>query len=699
LRDIGWISVRVPGVLALALVVSAVGIRADDALVAVHTTPNQSTASPASPIVLPLEVLGPDGTTVTTQFTLPDGPHFNKRLKLWMEIHALKYETEASFQLNGRPWTPINSSTVSIQGLGGVYGGFGGGFSTLKMIFNLRLDEVHPGVNTLAFRFNGTDGIRSGFRVLAFNVLASNGAPLIPQTSFAQDDPSKWQPPFTSPADIQAGKTLWNTAGLTAPGVGVMQAKCSSCHAQDGRDLKYFNYSNLSIRARSMFHGLSAQQGDQIASYIRSLNLPSPGRPWNPPYQPGPGLDSQPVANWAAGAGLDAVLNSDAEIQPYLLPGGSDAKWSSKSYLNPRELPIPLQLPDWNSWLPQVHPMDAFGERFTSSALNTDYAALRSTLQPNTAAAYQNGLSGFNNWFVASQSFLIPRETNANWDADNHRAKIYSVALWLLVKQWELNQEFGLEAMPQVPFGSTANPRGWYGNLSFNASPVMLHIPAGPGLGNGSVASHEYLVYVWYHLQMLLNDGQGHQSDNSPFDYGYVEGGVKDLSAHTGNTPTATLELLWLVKALQENTLKGYGPQYGFLKGFAPLEVSPIVLVHGAWESDWSATSPATRAALTTAYVKSWFAQISSFTSAAYYQGKDGGGRPWASATENPATDDTLNTVGGQVWYMLPRLRYVGVDPTLTYRISAWAATVWPAGNWALNDLGTCTELGKCTSD
>ena len=105
--------------------------------------------------------------------------------------------------------------------------------------------------------------------------------------------------------------------------VGAIKAHCSDCHSEDGRDLKYFNYSNNSIVVRSVFHGLTTAQGNQIASYIRSLNVPNPGRPWNPPYQPGPGLDSKPVTDWAAGAGLSAVLDSDAEIQPYIVPGGS----------------------------------------------------------------------------------------------------------------------------------------------------------------------------------------------------------------------------------------------------------------------------------------------------------------------------------------------------------------------------------------
>jgi hypothetical protein len=268
-----------------------------------------------------------------------------------------------------------------------------------------------------------------------------------------------------------------------------------------------------------------------------------------------------------------------------------------------------------------------------------------------------------------------------------------------MVKQWELNQEFGLEGMPQVPFGSKANPRSWYSHQAFNTSPIMLHIPTGAGIGNGADASHEYLAYIWYHTQLLLNDGQGAQTDHTPIDYGYTEGAVKDLSVKSGHTPATHLELMWLIKALQEETLIGRGPQGGSLQGFQPVTMPPVVLVHSAWEGDWSATSPATRVALTTAYLQRWLTQVSSFAPAQYYQGTDGDGRHWASATEDPALSDYLTQFGGQVWFMLPRLRYVGVDSNLTNRISAWAATVWPAGNWARNNSATCNDLGRCTSD
>ncbi len=561
------------------------------------------------------------------------------------------------------------------------------------MTLNLRVDAVHAGANTLTFRFNGTDGIRSGFRVLNFNIVASNGEYLIPAATFTEDDPSRWQPPLSSPADIQAGKTLWNTAALTAPGFGAMRAKCGSCHAQDGRDLKYFNYSNLSIRARSMFHGLTARQGDQIASYIRTLDVPAPAmaRPWNPPYQPGPGLDARPVAEWAAGAGLGAVLDHDADMQPYLLPDGSSAGWAAGRYLNARELPIALQLPDWNSWLPQIHPLDAFGENFAASGIDSSYQKVRGELHPQNAAAYHAALGDIGNWLNASGQFLNS-QTTRNWDATNMRQKTYSGVLWLDVKFWELNQEFGLEGMPQAVYGSKADARGWSGNLPFFTSPVMQHIPPGVGLGNGSVISYEYLAFIWYHMQLLLNDGQGSQTDHNPIDFPYVFGVLKDLSLRTNNSSQAMLLLEWMVKGLQEMTQPGKGPEFGVF-GWAPAYAGPVGLVHPGWSSVWQATPPQTRADLSQKYLRVWLQQVSSFSPQQFYQGK------WASAAEDPSTEDSIVSFGGRVWYMLPRFRYIGVDPNLTYQISAWAATMWPRADWALNNAAACANINSCTSD
>src|SRR5229473_420262 len=143
-----------------------------------------------------------------------------------------------------------------------------------------------------------------------------------------QGDPNTWTAPLRDSDSIRIGQDLWQNAQLMANSLQNAEPihdHCSGCHAHDGRDLKYFSFSNASIIARSRFHGLSDLQGRQIASYIRSLPVPSPGRPWNPPYQPGPGLDAQPVANWAAGAGLSWALDNDGAALSFIFAPNRDA--------------------------------------------------------------------------------------------------------------------------------------------------------------------------------------------------------------------------------------------------------------------------------------------------------------------------------------------------------------------------------------
>jgi hypothetical protein len=170
----------------------------------------------------------------------------------------------------------------------------------------------------------------------------------------------------------QMGQSLWQGQGILQESPIVkhtLRAACASCHASDGRDLQYFNYSNNAIVQRSRFHGLTEEQGQQIAAYLRaSLHDGVPdvkqAAPWNPPYQPGPGLDAKPVYEWAAGAGIDAVLPSAAAFakafvgqtiddQPLSLTQAEvDKVMDAGGHIDVRDTPIALELPDWNAWLP-----------------------------------------------------------------------------------------------------------------------------------------------------------------------------------------------------------------------------------------------------------------------------------------------------------------------------------------------------------
>jgi hypothetical protein len=370
----------------------------------------------AAVITLPIEVVGENGATATVTFEIPPG-RANESRSLWLQIHGLAYRDMVSLQVNSSDWLPLNNDTVAVAEPGKSYGGIGGGFSTLKLTLPLPSYTVVEGTNTLRFRFNYSNGVVSGFRVLAFNLLAADARPLLDPGLFVQDDPNTWTPPLRDADSIRAGKTLWESAPLSPGGFKaspLIRANCSDCHARDGRDLKYFSFSNASIVARSRFHGLSELEGQQIASYIRSLPVASPGRPWNPPYQPGPGLDAQPVANWSAGEMLSWALDNDSSTLPFLFGANPQLDGSAlvpritrepfrpDGNLNVREIPISLHLPDWNHWLPQVHPMEAWGPAFQNNEFSEWYGSnLRSLLaSPNLSASISSGriVTAFDKW-------------------------------------------------------------------------------------------------------------------------------------------------------------------------------------------------------------------------------------------------------------------------------------------------------------
>ena len=235
-------------------------------------------------ILLPIEVLGADGTTVSRTVALQAGQAESVR-SLWLQIHGLRYADQASVQVNASAWIPLNNNTVTIAEPGRSYGGIGGGFSTLVMTLLLPNGTVVGGDNTIRFRFNQTDGFVSSYRVLAWNFLTAEGKKILPPDDFVEDAPESWTPPLPDAASIQAGRELWQTASLVAsslPNSPRIQAHCADCHAQDGRDLKYFNFSNASIVARARFHGLS----DAAERADRKLHSQfAPSQSW-PPVEP-----------------------------------------------------------------------------------------------------------------------------------------------------------------------------------------------------------------------------------------------------------------------------------------------------------------------------------------------------------------------------------------------------------------------------
>jgi len=662
----------------------------------------------ADRILLPIEVLGANGTVASRTFDVPADQAESLR-SLWLQIHGVRYAGQASVQVNESPWIPINNNTVTVADPGRSFGGIGGALSTLVVTLPVPAATVATGANTIRFRFNQTDGLSSGYRVLAWNFLTKEGRKVLPPNVFTEDAPESWKPPLPDPAAIQAGQELWHSGLLVAsslPDSPRIMAHCGDCHAQDGRDLKYFNFSNASIITRSVFHGLSAQQGEQIASYIRSLQLPNPGRPWNPPYQPGPGLDEQSISDWAAGAGLRWVLDRDTDALPYLvnqhsaMPAGSPSDPPANAQdlsqlvgritpeifrpdgnLSPRNIPITLQLPDWSEWLPRIHPKDAWGSAFDESEFSALYdgetargikskAAAKRSLRVLLAASrtpdagVPQVVPAFAEWSQARSTFLRNNvKSKTEWSPELTN-KVYSTQLWQLVKTWEMMEEFALEGRGREIFGLTADSRVWCNTTPKETAPVEAHIPGGASGVGGSALSNEYFNASWYELQILLNSGNHRHRDRGPVDWLYVVGRFRNLYDQT-HQPEPTRLLVAVTKALQ-STDPSLGPE-DYSRGWRPEQnIDPRIIVNADWAPIFQPLPAEVRRALTNSLLAAWMDKNLQYPLTKFLPLQGG---LQQSYTPSPAYG---GITGGKVWEAAQQFREAGVAHDLIERLRLW---------------------------
>jgi hypothetical protein len=704
--------------------------------VAVFTSGLVSVATAGTAVTLPVEIVGENGATSAVTVEVP-AQRAREVRSLWMQIHGLSYSDMVSVQVNRSAWFSLNNNTVAVAEPGRSYGGIGGGFSTLKVTLSLPGDAVVEGANIIRFRFNQSDGIASGFRVLAFNLLTADSSRVLEPGAFTQEDPGTWTPPLRDRDAILAGQELWLRARLQAsplPNAPQIRAHCSDCHARDGRDLKYFGFSNESIVARSRFHGLSGLQGQQIASYIRSLPVPTPGRPWNPPYQPGPGLDAQGAANWAAGAGLSWALDSDSATLPFIFAPSADLAgrsaqgpvanppdWSAivplisrsafrpDGNLNPREIPISLQLPDWNHWLPRVHPLDAWGPAFQNSEFSELYGSmdgpslagrrapsggakqslLRVLASPDLSALISSGriVTYFSKWTNARRVLLksFVERGGVNWSPDL-ALRAYSTQLWQLVKTWEMTQEFGLEGRGRDLFGATGESLTWFNTIPAATAPAAVNIPDGPSGMGGSALTNEYFDASWYELQVLLNSGNHRHRDRSPIDWVYVIGGFKDLYSESRRPEPARL-LVALIKAMQ-STDPQIGPQ-DVAQGWRPGQnVDPGIMVNAEWAPMFQPLSGDARRVMTESFLGAWLDKNLQYPIGRYF-------RVGLSENSYAAPTSYGSISGGRVWEAAPLFMGAGVDPELIRQLQKWGASYTDiAARFQYSPGGTARSTG-----
>ncbi len=163
-------------------------------------------------IRLPIEVLGAEGTVVSRSFTI-NQQTVDATKSIWFMINNLSYENKASVKINQGNWLPLNMLTVKMQNQELRRGGMThGGFNTVRL--TIPKTGLVAGVNTIQFRFDKSDGISIGYRVVRMNLLGANDVRLLPNTTFEEDNPNNWLPPYADTTSINRGKNLWDSAIL-----------------------------------------------------------------------------------------------------------------------------------------------------------------------------------------------------------------------------------------------------------------------------------------------------------------------------------------------------------------------------------------------------------------------------------------------------------------------------------------------------
>ena len=621
-----------------------------------------------------LEITGVPGTTTSTGMTVPAGA-----TKLWLRTHALVDGTMASVRVNSGPWIPLDNSHCVVEGAGAKFNGIGGALDIL--CFTVPEAQLTPGVrNTFTFRYNGSPGGETAYRVLDINFLNASGQPLLtltePVSPYVSVIPSVKSPSFSQAAvDAQKalGEQLWSYGNLQSGwGARSIRAHCADCHTADGRDLKYFNYSSRSIQERSKFHGLSASDATAIAVYVESHTVSRLGNPWNPPYQPGPGLDAKTVAYWAAGAGLSSIVTNQAATFSAMFGGGVPA-FDFSATINAREVPVQLQLPDWNTWLPKVHPLDYWGDSFLP--VDAAFKRIRSTPADQFFAQIQEAWAAFRNWEMGN---LRPMGSDTE-DSPSYQTARYSLFRWALVRTWDGIQTQGLEESGKTMFPwPESAARTWPGT----AGPAFLSAPhlsmsrtTNNGLRDGSASTFMVRSLQWYWLQLVLNDANHRRNETSPIDWPYLMGQTALMWNY--DFPSEAMLTMALAKSAEAGTGDPTTPvnlYYGFSAGprLGMLFSTPTM-------AQWSGFAPEFRDSV----IRALLAESSRWVHGLgrnHFIGLSGEINPLETDNSpvNPVAPPWIRSHAG----IIATAESLGYSPELLEELRVFARFLWPDSAW-----------------
>ncbi|HTI68793.1 MAG TPA: hypothetical protein VMF06_02425 [Candidatus Limnocylindria bacterium] len=644
-----------------------------------------------------LEVLGYQ-TPVSATYSFYAPPNAKT---LWFRMQGL------GFQDKGAVTCSQTGSSVSLNNTTCVFdypasksGGMGGPYAVLS--FRMPGLSFVPGAwNTLTFTYTKSDNLSIGYRVLEVRVLDPNGQPM---QTVADDSnggvigtvtrilgaantpvlPMSAAGSYTS-ADAETGKWLWTNATLVEfPGGAPILAGCADCHATDGSDLKFFGYSDYSIYHRSRFHGLDSTQASQIAAYIRSSPEPTVGTPWDPPYQPGPGQSSRPYVEWAAGAGLKWVAPQDSMSWGYMF-NPTNIQVSFTNTLNMRDMPVALQLPIWNEWLPMKSPKDSHPTNYAAQVVADNFAGALGTTKLGDVVIYLSEVSGW-----AYRTDISVPSITADGNTADDQIRSYSFARWLTVRLWELMHTHRLEGNVAPMFPSyPVDPHSWYTAFVFHSAPHFRINHENIPLWDHSVATWELKSHQWYWLQMVLNDANHHRENTAPIDFPYLLAFSTAGGKYGFDTTAQTVAAL--IKSGESGTGDPYdgapaggpytpGIRQNDFSGFGVTRLEFLDAVDGFTHTQWQNYAPLGRDAIARAVVTEHDRYVRQL-GREYFRDKtgeiqDGETYNWPSA---PGSGPWIR--GHSAYFV--RMRDDNFAPDILNTLHNQALYLWPAADWS----------------
>jgi hypothetical protein len=432
-----------------------------------NKSPDNASAE-SEAVTLPLEVLGAPGKEVALAVKV-DAAMLSgaEPAAVTLTLHNIVQADSAALVIN-------NGAPIDLSSVDGPFIHPDGRVTTATVPVDRAL--LIAGNNRFVFRYTRQvvdDGSAlSGYRVL--NVSISVGDKTL-HPAAPWESPQQWRPIRDDAQSLERGRFIFSDVSRDEG------PACARCHADSGADLQYYSFSNLSIVERAMFHRFTREEAEDIASYIRSLDVARAGRPYQAPFQPG----ADNVG--AAGASINAVLASDSAFAPAV----SFASWDSASAVDTFVLPTAVQAPTWLRWLPRT--LDPSWFTRNDAVLAKAEQALAS--DPST----ENARSFMSAAMRVGTDILVT--------TGDHQARI-DVLRFAAVKLWDWSRRRGFGRPDHgLPDDGPAYPYE-VGFAFFEAASAGKAVPE---------AMEQTMSWWW--AQLAANPGRGMSSGRRPLNY------------------------------------------------------------------------------------------------------------------------------------------------------------------------------------